>query len=638
MTRCAGLLLAAATLLRAQPNLMPWPAKVEVGQGSLTIGPDSRVSITGYSEPRLERAARWFGKIAAPGLPAALIIQCDRASEPVQQLGEDESYRLQVTPQQARLSAANPLGVLRGLETFRQLIVSTPEGLQAPVVDIQDYPRFPWRGLHLDVSRHWMPMEVVKRTLDGMAAVKLNVFHWHLSDDQGFRVESKRFPKLQQLGSDGLFYTQDQVREVIAYARDRGIRVLPEFDVPGHTTSWLVGYPELASAPGPYKIERQWGVFDPTMDPTRESTYQFLDDFFGEMASLFPDPIIHIGGDEVTGKQWASSPHIRAFMRRNRLKSTADLQAYFNRRLGKIVAKHGKRMEGWDEILDPDLPKDIVIQSWRGRKSLADAARHGFSGILSAGYYLDHMEPASTLYAVDPMDNDAASLSVEEQARILGGEVAMWGEFVSPENVDSRIWPRAAAVAERLWSPREVKDVSSMYRRLDQVSGELDRLGLTQRASFVPMLERLAAGEPVGQLKTLAEVVEPATFGQRIRTHKYSQLTPLTGLVDAARPESDTAREFATIIDRMERAQLRIWLNGWRDNNVPGEPASQVLRRVSGIGLEALDYLDRKQRPPDTWLAQQRAFLETLKKPVGELRLAIAPSIERLVSAAASQP
>ncbi len=639
MTRCAGLLLAAATVLSAQqPNLMPWPEKVEVGQGSLTLGPASRVSIIGYSEPRLERAARWFGEIATAGSPAALIIECDHASEPVQQLGEDESYRLQITSQQARLTAANPLGVLRGLETFRQLIVSTPEGLQAPAVDIQDHPRFPWRGLHLDVSRHWMPIEVVKRTLEGMAAVKLNVFHWHLSDDQGFRVESKRFPKLQELGSDGLYYTQDQVREVIAYARDRGIRVVPEFDVPGHTTSWLVGYPELASAPGPYKIERQWGVFDPTMDPTRESTYQFLDDFFGEMASLFPDPIFHIGGDEVTGKQWASSAHIRAFMRNNRLKSAADLQAYFNRRLQKIVAKHGKRMEGWDEILDPDLPKDIVIQSWRGRKSLADAARHGFSGILSAGYYLDHMEPASTLYAVDPMENDAASLSVEEQARILGGEVAMWGEFVSPENVDSRIWPRAAAVAERLWSPAGVKDVPSMYRRLDQVSGELDRLGLTHRASFVPMLERLAAGGPVGPFKTLAEVVEPATFGQRIRTHKYSQLTPLNRLVDAARPESETAREFATMIDRMDRAQLRIWLNRWRDNNVPDEPASEVLRRVSGIGLEAVDYLDRNERAPDAWLARQRAFLETLKKPVGELRLAIAPSIERLVSAAASQP
>jgi hexosaminidase len=631
MTRCAALLVVAATLLSAQPpaqlNLMPWPAKLEMGQGSLTIGPTLRIALTGYSEPRLERAALRLGEIVVDRSLATLVIECEHS-------GEDESYRLTVTTLGARLSAPSPLGVLRGLETFRQLMNAG----RAPVVDIEDHPRFPWRGLHLDVSRHWMPIEVVLRNLDGMATVKLNVFHWHLSDDQGFRVESKRFPKLQQLGSDGLFYTQEQVRQVIAYAHDRGIRVVPEFDVPGHTTSWLVGYPQLASAPGPYQIERNWGVFDPTLDPTRESTYEFLDAFIGEMAALFPDPFFHIGGDEVTGKQWKASARIREFMRKNHLKSTEELQAYFNRRLQKVVAKYGKRMEGWDEILDPDLPKNIVVQSWRGQKSLADSARHGFSSILSAGYYLDHMEPASTLYAVDPLGGDAASLSDEERARILGGEVAMWGEFVSPENVDSRIWPRAAAVAERLWSPQNVKDVPSMYRRLDQVSLRLDLLGLTHRSSYLPMLERLAAGDPVEPLKTLADVVQPATFGQRIRTHKYTQLTPLNRLVDAARPESDTARDFAVLVEQMDRAKMRIWLARWAGNNVPLEPASEALRRLGSIGLQALDYLDRGERPPAAWLVQQRSFLETLKKPLAELRLALAPSIEKLVNAAASSP
>jgi hexosaminidase len=622
MTRSAGLLLLVTTLLNAQLNLMPWPAKVEMGQGSLAIGPTIRVAITGYTEPRLEAAVRRLGEIVPVGSSANLVIQCDHGSAPVQELGEDESYHLEITQIQARLSAPNPLGVLHGLETFRQLIVRG-----VPVVDIQDYPRFPWRGLHLDVSRHWMPIEVVKRTLDGMAAVKLNVFHWHLTDDQGFRVESKRFPKLQQFGSDGLYYTQEQVREVVAYARDRGIRVVPEFDVPGHTTSWLVGYPQLASAPGPYQIERNWGVFDPAMDPTRESTYQFLDGFIGEMAGLFPDQFFHIGGDEVNGKQWKSSARIRAFMRKERLKNTEELQAYFNRRLQKVVAKYGKRMEGWDEILDPDLPKDIVIQSWRGQKSLAESARHGFGSILSAGYYLDHMEPASTLYAVDPLDRDAANLTDEDKARILGGEVAMWGEFVSPENVDSRIWPRAAAVAERLWSPREVNDVPSMYRRLDAVSGQF---------------ERLAGGDPPEPLKTLADVVEPATFGQRIRTHKYSQQTPLDGLVDTVRPESETAREFAALADRltdpMNREQMRTWLVRWRDNRAGIEPASETLRRLGEIGLQALNYLDRNERPPDAWVAEQRSFLDTLKKPQNELRFAIAPSITKLVAATVSRP
>jgi hexosaminidase len=635
----AGFVITAALLI-AQPNLMPWPAQIEMGQGSLAVPPSIRIAITGYSEPRLEAAVRRLGEVIPPGPSARLVIQCDHASAPVQQLGEDESYHLEITPMQARLSASNPLGVLRGLETFRQLVVTSARGQQGyevPALDIQDHPRFPWRGLHLDISRHWMPIEVVKRNLEAMAAVKLNVFHWHLSDDQGFRVESKRFPKLQQLGSDGLYYKQEQVREVIAYASDRGIRVVPEFDIPGHATSWLVGYPQLASAPGPYQIERNWGVFDPTMDPTRESTYQFLDTFIGEMAALFPDQFFHIGGDEVNGKQWKSSARIRAFIRQHHLKDAEGLQAYFNRRLQKTVAKYGKRLEGWDEILDPDLPKDIVIQSWRGQKSLAESARHGFSSVLSAGYYLDHMEPASTLYAVDPLDRDAANLSDEEKARILGGEVAMWGEFVSPENVDSRIWPRAAAVAERLWSPQEVKDVPSMYRRLDQVSQELDRLGLTHRSSYLPMLERLAGGAPIEPLKTLADVVEPATFGQRIRTHKYNQQTPLTGLVDAVRPESDTAREFAMLVDHMDRLQLRMWLIRWRDNDARMEP-NGALTHLGTIGLQALDYLDRGERPPETWLAQQRAFLETCKKPQAELRLAIGPSIERLVAATVSRP
>jgi len=651
MMRFAGLLMIAATRLIAQPNLMPWPAKIEMGQGSLEIGQTIRIALVAYSEPRLQDAARRLGEIVSVGTPAPLVIQCGHASEPVQQLGEDESYHLEITPQQAHLSAPNPLGVLRGLETFRQLMVTTPEGFQATAVDIQDRPRFPWRGLHLDVSRHWMPIEVIKRNLDAMAAVKLNVFHWHLTDDQGFRVESKRFPKLQVFGSDGLYYTQEQVREVVIYARDRGIRVVPEFDIPGHTTSWLAAYSQLASAPGPYRIERNWGVFDPTLDPTRESTYQFLDALIGEMAGLFPDQFFHIGGDEVTGKQWKSSPRIRAFMRKQHFKTVEELQAYFNRRLQKVVAKYGKRMEGWDEILDPDLPKDIVIQSWRGQKSLAESARHGFFGILSAGYYLDHIEPASTLYAVDPLDHDAATLTDDEKARILGGEVAMWGEFVSPENVDSRIWPRAAAVAERLWSPREVNDVPSMYRRLDAVSGELDRLGLTHTSSYAVMLERLSAGDSVEPLRTLADIVQPATFGQRIRTHRYTQPTPLNRLVDAARPESRTAREFAAFVDRMDRDQIRIWLTRWRDNHAQLKPllersellredipVSENLSRLAAIGLQALEYLARGEHPADAWLSQQRAFLEACKKPQDELRLAIVPSIEKLVNAAASTP
>ena len=361
-----------------------------------------------------------------------------------------------------------------------------------PAVSIDDSPRFPWRGLMIDAGRHFIPLDVLKRNLDGMAAVKLNVFHWHLSENQGFRIESKKFPKLQEMGSDGLYYTQAEVRDLIAYARERGIRVVPEFDMPGHSTAWFVGYPELASGPGPYQIERQWGVFDPAMDPTKEETYKFLDKFIGEMAGLFPDQFFHIGGDEVNGKEWDANPKIQAFKQAHGLKDNDDLQAYFNQRVQKIVAKHGKTMLGWDEILRPDLPKDIVIQSWRGPDSLAQAAKQGYRGLLSSGFYVDLMWSAERHYATEPLSGAAANLTPEEQKRILGGEACMWSEYVSPENIDSRIWPRTAAIAERLWSPQDVRDVNSMYQRMAVTSRWLDGLGLTHNSSYDPMLRRIA--------------------------------------------------------------------------------------------------------------------------------------------------
>ncbi len=260
--------------------------------------------------------------------------------------------------------------------------------------------------------------------------------------------------------------------------------MVPEFDVPGHSTAWLVGYPEFASGPGPYEIERRWGVFDPAFDPTNEKTYKFLGEFFEEMAKLFPDHFFHVGGDEVNGKEWDANPKIRAFIRANHLKNNQGLQAYFNKRLQAIIAKHGKSMVGWDEVLTPDLPRDIVIQSWRGQDSLAAAAKQGFRGILSSGYYLDLGASAARHYAVDPLSGAAAVLSPEEQQRILGGESCMWSEYVNAENVDSRIWPRNAAIAERLWSPQNVTDVASMYARMDAESARLEWLGLTHKTYY----------------------------------------------------------------------------------------------------------------------------------------------------------
>ncbi len=650
--------------LQAQEhNLMPQPARLTPTEGRLAIDADFRLALTGYCEPRLEAAAkRLIRRLAQQtGIPladeltrdpstATLVIHCEHAGEPVQSVKEDESYALDVAASQARLNAPTPVGVLRGIETFLQLVDLDEQGFAVLAVRVNDRPRFRWRGLLLDVCRHWMPMLVVKRTLDAMAAVKLNVLHWHLSEDQGFRIESKKFPKLHEMGSDGHYFTQEQVREVIHYAREHGIRVVPEFDMPGHTTSWFVGHPELASAPGPYTIERSWGIFDPAMDPTREDVFQFLDTFIGEMAALFPDEYFHIGGDEVNGKQWDASPHIQSFMREQGMKSNHDLQAYFNRRVLAILQKHGKKMIGWDEVLHPELPKDIVVHSWRGQKSLAEAARQGYMGILSFGYYLDHIRPASFHYQVDPLEGETAGLNKEQKKRILGGEACMWSEFVTPENIDSRIWPRTAAIAERLWSPQEVKDVNSMYRRLNMLSRNLEWLGLTHRSSYPLMLQRLAGMHSIEPLRMMADLLEPVKFYARGQTRKYTSFTPLNRLVDATRPESHAAREFAGLVDQLGTnkdavgKQVTLWRD-IRSELIPimqrsgllqeATPLAEDLSALAAAGLEALDYMEKRQPAPKSWVDAQMALLERAAKPRAELLIMIVPSIRKLVETAA---
>ena len=657
----------------ARPHhLMPIPAAIQFQAGRLSIDASFRVATEGHKDARLEAAIsrasrRLEGRTgfefssAAPlnSHPATLLIQCAGPGSAVPSVREDESYSLDVSDKQAILKAATVVGALRGLETFLQLLEGDRAGYFIPSVSIQDKPRFQWRGLMIDAGRHFQPVEVIKRNLDGMAAVKLNVLHWHLTEDQGFRIESKRFPRLHQMGSDGLFYTQDQVRDVIAYARERGIRVMPEFDMPGHATSWLVGHPEFGSAPGPYQIQRKNGIFDPALDPTREELYKFLESFFTEMAQLFPDEYIHIGGDENEGHHWTKSEQIQAFMKSKGIKDNHTLQAYFNQRVLKILQKLGKKMIGWDEILHPDLPKDTAIHSWRGPESLAEAARKGYDGILSAGYYIDLMFPTWKHYKNDPVA-PGSNLTEKELAHILGGEATMWSEWVSPETIDSRIWPRTAAIAERLWSPRDVTNVTDMYRRLDAISVELEELGLTHEKNFDMMLRRLAGTKDVGPLKTLVSLVEPVKEYRRSQEHPATMLAPLTRLIDAARPDSEAGRRFATMVEGLlsdapfftrNQERIKIVLTEWRDVRpaldamIDRSPilreAQQLPRDLSEIGnagLEALSYLAAEVDPPEGWRESKMATLDQAAKPKAEVEFAVIDQVKKLVILAAEMP
>ena len=653
-------------------TLMPQPSDLVTSEGRLTLTPSFAALTDHYRDARLDAAiARALNRLknqtgisiltspSGSNTSGMLVVSVDGPGETIQSVDEDESYSLEVTPLGARLHAATVVGAVHGLETLQQLAQSDGTGYFLPAVTIRDTPRFRWRGLMIDCGRHFVPVEVILRTLDGMAAVKLNVFHWHLSEDQGFRMETRAFPKLTGLGSDGLFYTQEQAREVVAYARDRGIRVVPEFDMPGHTSAWFVGYPDLASGPGPFHIEREFGVFDPVMDPTRDTTYKFLDTFIGEMAAIFPDHFMHIGGDENNGVEWKANPRIQTFMREHNLKDTAALQNYFNQRLLKILEKHDKHMIGWDEILTPDLPKDIVVQSWRGFDSLATGAKNGYRSILSAGYYLNLMSSAADHYMVDPLPQ-ASGLDPEQQARILGGEACMWTEQTTPQDIDSRIWPRTAAIAERFWSPRDIDNVDDMYRRINAESLRLEALGLTHISQEAVSLRRLAGREQIDPLHTLASVLEPVTFNERAHMQHPNQLTPLNQLVDALPPDPPSRQNFELLMRAylrspaarlQEETELTTDFKAWIAvapgilHLMAGSPTlalaesrAQQLTELGTTGIEAISYLSSGLPAAGGWKAQKLAVLDEAEKPQALVRFTVIKPLRDLVNAVPEAP
>ena len=656
--------ISAQDLQTARRNLMPVPANVVWKNGRLPVTKNFTVAISGKTDERLKnyifrvmrrlegRTVLEFSRgFSNDSVNAQLLIETNSTGNAIPHLGDDESYNLEIGDKQAKLTAPATVGAMRGLETFLQLLEGDKDGFYFPAVSISDKPRFPWRGLMIDSARHFQPLEVLKRNLDAMAAVKLNVLHWHLTEDQGFRVESKKFPELHLQGSDGNFYTQDEIREIIKYAADRGIRVMPEFDMPGHATSWVVSHPEIASAPGPYKIERQPGIFDPTLDPTNEATYKLLEVFFAEMSALFPDKYMHIGGDENEGKQWAANPKIQAFMKEKGIKNQDGLQQYFNQRILKFLQKNGKIMMGWDEIFQPEIPKDIVIQSWRGQESLAKVARQGNQGILSNGYYIDLMFPASQHYLIDPLPANT-TLTAEEQKRILGGEATMWSEWVSPETIDSRIWSRTAAIAERFWSPREVNDVDDMYRRLEIISIQLEEVGLTHRKNQVMLLRRLANNQDISALQTLVSIIEPVKEYRRFQVRPQTMLSPLTGLIDAAQADANGARKFNKLVQKIgtnksfsaDSAKLKAIFSDWKNAGIilksQIENASALteakqlapdLQSLGEIGLETVEFLESGKTSSAEWREAKLQSLAEIAKQKAGLEFQVIEAMKKLV-------
>ncbi len=677
-------LTSTAQIQKEQLNLMPWPQNVVLNDGNFALTKNFKVNITGNPNPRIFGGVNRFlrrldgrtgiffeqGFIAKLNeFPAAeLQINCTKSGKIG--LYEDESYHLDIKQNKITINATSDLGALHGLETLLQMLQNNSTSFYFPNSQISDFPRFTWRGLMIDASRHFQPVDVIKRNIDGLAAMKMNVFHWHLVDDQGWRIEMKKHPKLIDLASDGQYYTQEEIKNIVKYADERGILIVPEIDVPGHGSAILTAYPEIGSkvitltggtsekntqgtAIATYGIERNAGIFSPTLDPSNPKTYQLLSEIFDEVCPLFPGAYFHIGGDENEGKDWDANPKIQEFKKKNKLATNHELQTYFTMQLVPMLKKHGKQLMGWEEILTKNMSKEAIIHSWRGPnegvlpgQSLVDAVKKGYKTVLSNGYYIDLMYPIESHYLNDPMPKNA-DLSTEEKARILGGEATMWTELVTPTTIDSRIWPRTAAIAERLWSAENITDVANMRKRLETVSFRLEELGLNHIRNKAVILRNIANNQNIKSLNEFTNVCEPLKGYTRNKNGtEYQMYSPLTLFADACTPDAKDAVVFDEAVTQYQasktpenKAKVAGFLNKWIAVNkglvelgstAPlVQPLLPLSKKLNDASQELLLVLDKKSTLKTEDLKNLIEQCNT--KDHADVELAVYASLKKLI-------
>lgn len=677
-------LTSSAQIQKEQLNLMPWPQSVVLNDGNFTLTKNFKVNVTGNPNPRIfggvtrflrrldGRAGIFFEQGFITKLnevpTAELQINCTKSGKIG--LYEDESYHLDIKQNKITINATSDLGALHGLETLLQMLQNNSTSFYFPNAQISDFPRFTWRGLMIDASRHFQPIDVIKRNIDGLAAMKMNVFHWHLVDDQGWRIEMKKHPKLIELASDGMYYTQEEIKNIVKYADERGILIVPEIDVPGHGSSILTAYPEIGSkvitltggtsekniqgtAIATYGIERNAGIFSPTLDPSNPKTYQLLSEIFDEVCPLFSGAYFHIGGDENEGKDWDANPKIQAFKKKNNLTTNHELQTYFTMQLVPMLKKHGKQLMGWEEILTKNMSKEAIIHSWRGPnegvvagQSLVDAVKKGYKTVLSNGFYIDLMYPVESHYLNDPMPK-GADLSTEEKARILGGEATMWTELASEMTIDSRVWPRTAAIAERLWSAETITDVANMRKRLDVISFRLEELGLTHIRNKEVILRNVANNQNTEALDEFTNVCEPLKGYKRNKGGtEYQMYSPLTLFADACTPDAKESLAFDAAVSQYlanktpeNKAKVAGFFTKWISLNKElialstqaplVQPILPLSKKLADASQELLLVLDNKSTAKKDDL--KNLIEECNSKDYADVELSVYESLKKLI-------
>ncbi len=524
-----------ATIAPDQLPLMPWPASVVLHEGRCHW--DGLPLIKAPAGP-LQDAAERFRKalgqttlITTDDPNASLTLAVDDVAGSLPLPDQDETYHLSITADGVTITARHWRGALHGLTSLVQM-ARRDGGISLPLCEITDQPRFKWRGIKLDSVRHFITVPTIKRILDGMAHAKLNVLHWGLSNDQGVRVESKLRPNLHKRASNGDYFSQADITDLVAYAAARGIRVVPEFNMPGHATGFITAYPDLAVTP-PNGLCQTYGVFDGEFDPNSDAAFAFVQDLLDEFGPLFPDPVWHFGGDEVTGKTWEAAAITDAE------NDKAQVQGRFTDKLAAQIKQAGKTPMGWEEIVHGNpYPDGLILETWLDTPE-ADANRP-YQTVSATSFYLDHFLTAADHYRIDPGTSP----------NILGGEAAVWTEAMFDETVETYIWPRAAAIAERLWSDAAVTDEAHMYRRLGLFDARLRRLGSPHHQARQAVLTRACGGNAPDALATLAGLLSPIAY-YFIRWDGYGTDTPCNDLVQGLDSDPPAARAFAREVDRL---------------------------------------------------------------------------------------
>lgn len=520
-----------------QINIIPQPVSAQIKEGSFTLNKSTFIVANHAAKQDADLLNIYLKKLYGFTLPIKNIDPYTSAAKNYITIGniypeiqtnfiKDEFYRISIDKQQVNIGGVSHQATSYGIQSFLQLLPITKNikfPVSIPALVIEDYPRFAYRGMHLDVGRHFFSVDYIKKYIDFMAMYKMNMFHWHLTEDQGWRIEIKKYPELTQVGAyrngtivgrypgkgnDSLhyggYYTQEQIKEIVKYATDRYITVIPEIEMPGHSSAALTAYPELGCTGGPYKVQQTWGVFDDVYCAGNEKTFKFLEDVLDEVMQLFPSKYIHIGGDECPKTSWKKCPKCQQRISDNHLKDEHELQSYFIQRIEKYINSKGRQIIGWDEILEGGLAPNATVMSWRGEQGGIAAAKQNHDVIMTPGgwCYFDHSQtknedsvtiggylPVEKVYAYEPIP---AILSTDEARHILGAQANVWTEYIGNEKkLEYMIFPRMSALSEVLWSPREKRNWPDFEKRLQHEFKRYDFLGVNYSKAYFSLTDSI---------------------------------------------------------------------------------------------------------------------------------------------------